>query len=266
MKKFAQLMLFVSMLIFVGFGFTSCNDNDSSGGTSHLKVKLTDSPGDYEAVYIEVLDVKIKSSDDTSENGWVSVGNITPGIYNLLDLTGGVTALLAENDVPSGYVNQIRLILGDDNSVVIDGVSHHLNTPSAEQSGLKLKLNQTLVANTAYTFILDFDLDESIVEAGGSGNYNLHPVLRISAEAVTGSITGKVEAGDYQVLASVAIPGTIVTAYADADGVFYLHGIPAGTYSVILTPDAASGFAPKTIENVIVVNEQTTDTGTTAFP
>jgi hypothetical protein len=35
-------------------------------------------------------------------------------VYNLLDLTAGVNALLADNLVPSGKLGQIRLLLGDE--------------------------------------------------------------------------------------------------------------------------------------------------------
>jgi hypothetical protein len=40
-------------------------------------------------------------------------------------------------------VQQIRLILGTRNTVVLD-ITYPLSTPSAEQSGLKLQVNQTL--------------------------------------------------------------------------------------------------------------------------
>jgi hypothetical protein len=50
------------------------------------------------------------------------------------------------------------LLLGDDkNTVVVGDKTYDLKTPSAQQSGLKLKINQTLVAVT-YEFIFDFDV------------------------------------------------------------------------------------------------------------
>lgn len=243
---------------------TSCSDSeDKDSGTSRIVVKLTDEPGDYDNVFVEVLDVKIKSSSDSDESGWVSIGNVNPGVYDLLELTGGVTLLLAENDVPSGFIGQMRLILGDNNTVVKEGVTYPLNTPSAQQSGLKLQINQTLQPNVTYNFLIDFDVNHSIVvEAGNSGNYNLHPVLRVTTDAISGSITGTVIAGEYQVLASVMVGSEEVSAFADEAGVFFIHGLPAGTYTLTLTPDPTSQLNPQMIENVIVVNEETTDIGT----
>jgi hypothetical protein len=143
------------------------------------------------------------------------------------------------------------------------GVTYPLNTPSAQQSGLKLQINQTLQPNVTYNFLIDFDVNHSIVvEAGNSGNYNLHPVLRVTTDAISGSITGTFVAGEFQVLASVMVGTEEVSAFTDEAGVFFIHGLPAGTYTLTLTPDPTSQLNPQVIENVIVVNEATTDIGT----
>jgi len=141
--------------------------------------------------------------------------------------------------------------------VLKDGTSRPLNTPSAQQSGLKLNLNQTLTAGATYDFLLDFDVANSIViQAGASGNYNLHPVVRVLTTATSGVIKGTVTniVIAKQVLASVVVGTETISAYANAEGVFQLNGIPSGTYTVTLTPDPTSGLIVKTIPSVIVVN------------
>ena len=263
MKNVKKILLSLFAILFLAFFVPSCSESDNnSGGTSRLKVSLTDNPGDYDEVNVEIIDVKVKYSSNTDESGWVSIGIDNPGVYNLLDLTGGVTAALADAEIPSGFLGQIRLILGENNTVVKDGMTYPLNTPSAQQSGLKLQVNQTLEPNFTYDFLLDFDVNYSVVvEAGGSGNFNLHPVLRVISMANTGSISGTVDAGGFQVLASVMVNGVEVSAYTNSEGIFHLHGIPAGTYTVTLTPDPESTFSPLIIENVEVVNGVNTDTG-----
>lgn len=258
--KFCPKLFFVISLL--ALFFVACNDNDDSG-TARMMVRMVDAPGDYDAVNIDVQDVMIKSSTDTGESDWVSIGNVTPGIYNLLDLTGGVNVLLADNIVPSGYLGQIRLVLGNNNTIVKNGETINLNTPSAQQSGLKLMVNQTLVAGATYEFVLDFDVDKSIVSAGSSGMYNLKPVIHVSTTATSGVIKGTISPAltGFQVLASVPVGDTTVSAYADEAGVFQLNGIPAGTYTVTLTPEAGSGKAIKTISSVLVVNGEIKDLG-----
>lgn len=48
-------------------------------------------------------------------------------------------------------------------------------------------------------------------------------------------------------------------------GEFELNGVPAGTYTVTLTPEVASGKTVKTIANVVVVNGQVTNIGSVSF-
>jgi hypothetical protein len=259
MKKlnFKWISLLVIILTTV---FTACSDNDSE--QSRVTVRLTDAPGDYDEVNVEVIDVLIKSSTNPDDQGWVSLGDVTPTVYNLLDLTGGVTALLAENNVPSGKLGQIRLVLGTNNTVVKDGMSYDLKTPSGQQSGLKLLVNTTLQPDFTYDFLIDFDVEKSIVvQAGSSGNYNLNPVLRVSAQVNSGAIKGTVAPANVQTLVSIPVGETTISAYTNEQGVFQLNGVPSGTYTITLTPDPASELAVKTIENVIVANGQITDLG-----
>jgi hypothetical protein len=263
MRKIKLSTLGVLAMAMLGLFLTGCSNSSDSTGTSGVMVRLSDAPGDYKEVNVDVKDVLIKSNSDTDEQGWVSIGK-NPGVYNLLDLTGGVTALLADNKIASGNLGQIRLLLGDNNTVVLeDGTTHKLSTPSAQQSGLKLKVNQTLLADKTYEFLLDFDVEHSIVQAGGSGIYNLHPVIRVSTKETSGGIKGTISPVlvGFQVLASVQVGTTTVSAYANAEGVFQLDGLPVGTYTVTLTPDVASGKEVKTVAGVVVVNGTIADMG-----
>jgi hypothetical protein len=262
MKKVKLNLGMLLLTLFLALFVTSCNNNDDndSSQTSKVSVRMTDAPGDYDEVNVEVIDVKIKSTLENGEDGWVSIGNITPGIYNLLDLTGGVNVLLADNEVPSGFLGQIRLVLGEHNTVVKDGVTYPLKTPSAQQSGLKLKVNQTLTGGVTYDFLLDFDVEHSVVvQTGSTGNYNLHPVIRVSTAATSGAIKGTISPFTFQTLISVQVGDTTVSTYTNELGAFQLSGVPAGTYIVTITPDVTSGFLPITVPNVLVVNGQITN-------
>lgn len=261
MKNIKIYVLSFLVITFLSLFFVGCNkDSSDNSQNSVMTVRLSDAPGDYKQVNIDVRDIMIKSNSNVDDQGWVSIGNLPAEgkIYDLLTLTGGVSALLADKVVPSGYLGQVRLLLGDKNTVVLkDGTSRPLNTPSAQQSGLKLNLNQTLTAGATYDFLLDFDVANSIViQAGASGNYNLHPVVRVLTTATSGVIKGTVTniVIAKQVLASVVVGTETISAYANAEGVFQLNGIPSGTYTVTLTPDPTSGLIVKTIPSVIVVN------------
>lgn len=263
------------MAVVVSFGLVSCSEDDNSDEsidqTANLTVKMTDAPGDYDAVNIDVQDVEIHVEaegtveGDEDGDGWISVGDVQTGVYDLMELTGGISQLLADVEVPAGYVSQMRLVLGDDNTVVVDGETKALNTPSAQQSGLKLQLNQEFIAGESYSYLLDFNVDQSIVTTG-NGAYELKPVIRVSAEAGASTVVGKVLPPedltiDLQTLVKLSNENTTISAYTDANGNFSLNGVPAGTYTLEIIPDTELGIDIYTIEEVIVEENSTNDLG-----
>ena len=224
---------FFALAAFAALSLTSCKEDNE--GTARLQVRLTDAPGDYQAVHVDIKGIEINSGD--GETGWVGLKHVHPGVYNLLKLTGGLDTLLATEELPAGRISQIRLILGENNSVKTGGQVYALKTPSAQQSGLKLKLNATLTEGITYTILLDFDAARSVVSAGNSGGFNLKPVIRSIVEAQSGAIKGSVT----PVLAAPAVfaisgTDTVSTAYADATGTFLLRGVKPGTYQVVIQP------------------------------
>lgn len=267
MKNIKFYVLSFLSITFVSLYFVGCdNKSNDSSQTSAITVRLVDAPGDYKEVNIDVRDIMIKNTTDSGDQGWVSIGNTPTGgkIYNLLNLTGGVSLMLADTLIPSAYLGQVRLLLGDKNTLVLkDGTIKPLSTPSAQQSGLKLKVNQTLLGGVSYDFLMDFDADHSVVKAGNSGIYNLHPVVRVTTAATSGVIKGTISniTVAKQVLASVQVGTETVSTYTNAEGVFQMNGVPPGTYIVTLTPDPTSGLLVKTIPDVIVVNGTVTNMG-----
>ncbi|TAJ11494.1 DUF4382 domain-containing protein [Marinilabiliaceae bacterium JC017] len=234
----------------------ACSDDDAPKN-ARLVVNLTDAPGDYEEVIINVQDVKINASNE-DEGGWMSMSEVNKGEYNLLDFTNGMDTLLAEQELPAVKVSQMRLVLGDGNKVKIDGQYYDLDTPSASQSGLKFNIHADLAEGVTYKLWIDFDAARSIVKKG-NGSYSLKPVIRTYTEATSGAIKGAispVEAKPY-VMAISAAQDTVGT-YADLEtGKFLIKGIDEGTYKVEIVP--AKEYQKKEIENVEVVIGETTD-------
>lgn len=218
---------------------------------ARVEVWLTDSPGDYQEVNVEIEGVEIHASEVDNGSGWKSL-DVDKRIVNLLDLTNGKDTLLGSIEIPSGKISQIRLKLGDNNSVKVGGKVYDLNIPSGSQSGLKLKLNERFVEGVTYEILLDFDVARSIVLTG-SNQYKLKPVIRTITEAQTGAIKGVVDPKE-ATPAIYAINGsdTLGTTYTDSEGHFLLKGIPAGTYEVHFVPNSDYVFVEKDNVNVEV--------------
>jgi hypothetical protein len=252
-----KILLLMTAMVAI-LAFYSCSKNNANG-KARMMVALVDGPGNYEAVNIDVQDVRINYSDDTA-NGWVSLAGVKAGNYDILTLTNGNEALLSDAEIRTGKIRQIRLLLGDNNFVRLGGQTYALKTPSAQQSGLKLKLNQDVVEGLSYKLLLDFDASRSIVQTG-SGKYNLKPVIRSSIEAIGGSIKGVVLPGTFAT-AVYAIQGADTVAGTTAtNGAYLLKGLPAGSYSLAFAPsNTAYQQQTKTGVQVMVNNVTKVDT------
>ena len=254
MKK---ILLPILTVVFCAFLFSACNDDDEKTGTSYLAIHLTDTVAPYDSVIIDVQGVEVKT------NGSTVLLNVNPGHYNLLDFTNGKDTLIAFATIPSGKVSQIRLLLGSDNYIIVDGVRHDLATPSAQQSGLKLNVHYDLVGGVDYILLLDFDAGRSIVTTG-NGGYSLKPVIRVVTLAASGSITGAVQPSAALPALATAMNATdTMSAFTDSNGHFLIHGVPAGTYTVVVEPQLPYG--PDTVYNVGVTVGQLTDIGILNF-
>ncbi len=153
---------------------TACQKNNIESGSTYLKVRLTDSPFDASEVNVEILKVRVNFRNDST--GWIDLAT-NAGVYNLLALQNGVDTLLAQGQVPSNDVGEVRLILGTQNSIVIDSVSQPMMVPSGSQTGLKIKVDRQLNVGLD-SLIVDFDAGLSVVRTGNN-NYILKPVLRV---------------------------------------------------------------------------------------
>ena len=151
--------------------FVSCQPE---ARMSTMNIHLTDAPVDYDEVNIDLKQVQVQFADDTS--GWQNMETVA-GMYDLLQLQNGVDTLIAKGTFPQNTVHQLRLILGNDNNIVVDGDTYPLTVPSGAESGLKIKVHKKLNKNLE-DLIVDFDAGLSIHQ-DGTGDYKLRPVLRM---------------------------------------------------------------------------------------
>jgi len=237
----------------------SCSSEEKN---AKIEVWLTDAPGDYQQVNIDVQGVEIHADDGNQQNGWKSL-DIKKGVYNLLELTNGLDTLLGTLEMPYGKISQLRLKLGENNTLKVNNQTVNLNVPSGQQSGLKLQVHQTLEEGITYKILLDFDVARSIVVTGNS-SYKLKPVIRTITEAQNGAIKGVVSPKE-STPAIYAINGadTLATTFSDENGAFLLRGLVAGSYKVTFVPKA--GYTPTAKENVSVTVGNVTDLGTVSM-
>lgn len=136
---------------------------------------------EVEAIWISITKVEIHKED----TGWVIVvDNGDAGIrYNLFDIAEDAV-IVGISEFEPGIYTQIRLILGENNTIMINNgsgsVEHDLIIPGGGQTGIKLSGFEITQAGRV-RITLDFLVEESIIITGNE-KYKLKPTINIIIE------------------------------------------------------------------------------------
>ncbi|TGN38378.1 DUF4382 domain-containing protein [Marinobacter confluentis] len=177
----------------------SGSSSDDTGSTGTVSFDVTDAPAmEFSNVTVSFTGISLKP-----QNGeWVEFSFDTPKTWNLLDLQGGMSEpLITDEEVPAGPYSELRLLVDTTELASFvtlkdqPDVKKSLAVPSGEQSGLKLKGEFLVAADTTTDFTIDFDVKKSIVNPQGQSlaDYLLKPSLRLVSNLEVGSISGEVD-------------------------------------------------------------------------
>ena len=245
----------------------ACTKSDvNETGRQPFALYLTDDPARYDALNIDIryVEVKVDTSnghhddddDDADddhrgrdEHGRWDTLEMTAGVYNVAALRNGVETLLASGEV-EGRVRKVRLTLGTENTVVVNGTTYPLNLlPGAKRYVyLKLEDKHKSVENGRQRVWLDFDISRSVIFR--NGQYYLLPKIKPFCDAQFGSLEGKVLPGDADVQVTAFSDKDTATAYPEDDGRFKIRGLQPGTYKVVF--DGVDPYIDTTINNVAI--------------
>jgi hypothetical protein len=263
-----QLTRRLGALILGLFGALSCSDS-SGPGTGKLSLVLKDAPGDIKAAVVTISEISLQGS-----GGSIVLRNV-PITTNLLTLSADAATLVQGIIIPAGTYTQLRFVISGAYIEVDDGTSSfyasspsysglppnttlvgNLQMPSFGQSGLKVILpgNALNIGDGGEELlVLDFDVSQSFGhQAGNSGQWVMHPVIKATSASVTGS--GVVTLADPEatlpagalanftatITGSDAVARTASFTDVNADGTFeagFLYLTP-GNYSVTMTAPA----------------------------
>lgn len=245
--------LVLTMSLFAGVAmFNSCSDDDSISGNGDYayKIRMTDAPGPYDEINVDIQSVAIIDG-----NGNTVMMDADTGVHNLLELSNGVDMQLASRNLEDDEVSQIKLTLGTNNTVVLDGETYPLTLSSSDEAGLTINVNQTLEANANNEILLDFDGNSS-VEVTGVNTFKIRPVIRKIDASVTGSISGDVNNSSLAIVTATSVTNVSYTSGIAANGNFKVLGLPPGSYTLTVTPILP--LLPSTQTNIVVQAGQNT--------
>ena len=211
-------LLFLAVMAFAVVIMTACNksasvDSSVPAGKQHLSLYLTDGPGLFDKVMIDIRSVKVlvdtcsntrhHDNDDWDDHGdkeeknkkedscfvWENL-NVKAGVYDILKFRNGADTLLAASGITKGSIRLIKIEMGTNNSVVKDSISYpvFLKANSGNFILIKLKGNEFDEYMPGRTRLwLDFDITRSIIQERDNKFY-LKPVFHFFTINKTGSI------------------------------------------------------------------------------
>lgn len=226
--------LFFLCLLLIGLYSCSSNDNSSEKNKAQIGFYLTDAPSleGYKSVNINIKSVECS----TDGQNWTTL-DVKPCTVDLLHFSNGKDSLLSNVEFDAGTkIQQIRLILGDNNTVVLNnGNIVSLKTPSGQTSGLKLDIQSVAQLTSGYKIMIDFDASRSIVKQGNSGSYLLKPVIRSYITANSSAIDGNILPSNIAMrIFVVTTANDTISTLSDTlqNNYFKLHGLFSGTYDL----------------------------------
>lgn len=283
MKK-ARISLAVAMMAM--FAFTSCDKNvKNDGKEAGVSINMTDAPGDYAALNVEIERVDIYSES----SGWITLSNETQ-MVNVLELTNGVeTNLATSTTLEAGLYTQVAVYFGSNNSIQAQTNGQFAELDLGAESMIIVDINEEISAGSNTDILLDFNVAESVVEVNGV--FTLAPEVNEIEDTETG-IQGQI---DTDVMAHVTLSNgsSSFSGYTDASGYFLLRGMAAGSYTLTIETEdqnasgssnvggslglgieipglvqgnvGAEGMISVTQENVTVVEGEITQMGTVSI-
>lgn len=184
----------------LGFLAASCAPSGPSGSRSGLsssqtplqsfapkpssfRLSLTDAPAkNLKSVFVNVHSAEVWIEKEGHRARLILARNV--GAIDLMTLRNGVMMPLEDFEIPAGIkVEKVRLILEREGNYAVrtDDSICPLQTPSAQQSGIKIKLTNpvTIESDHSYSLVVDFDAQKSVV-IKGNGGCLLKPVLKVA--------------------------------------------------------------------------------------
>jgi len=263
-KRLVGIIAMISLTLFIAAcgGGGGGTDTAVSGSTGELSVGLMDATSnDYQAVYITVSKVSVSqrpvsdTEDADADDAWITVAepNVT---VNLLELVNGVIEPLFLGELAAGDYTQMRLLMGyepDEGKNILGEEHPHANyiiygdeidpeyfpltIPSGFQTGIKIVNGFNIKEGEEKQLVLDFDVMDSIVRAGNSGQWFLKPTIKAMEPEGSAELTGTVFDSTGTEEDPIVIEGAIISAQNG------MGGINSDTVSASTISDETGGYS-----------------------
>lgn len=259
------------MLIVIACNKDNASDVASSGLSKvPLVVYLTDAPLSLDTVNLDIKTVEVKLDTNASYKdddhfgekedldslndqkhhdgfGTWDTLSFTAGVINVAALRNGIDKSLASGSV-AGTIRKIRLSLGTNNSVILDGVTYPLVIKSKYvYVSINKEHHQKDSLNSAATALkLDLDLYRSIKLVNGT--YYFAPYLKPFNDVNFARLSGLVAPVEARPFITVYNSNDTSYGVAAKNGFYKIRGLKGGIYSINFKGN--NGYKDTTINNI----------------
>ncbi len=255
----------LTLTLFAGsMAFTSCKkDTDENGNEPKtMKVRMTDSPGDYEKLEVEIASIEAYSD----KRGWVMLESNSQMVSVLTLTNGAETTLVNETKIKSGTYTKLRFTFGSDNKVWINTEAtlggSFITTEfslalSSPEKQYEVEIDNEVDGSLGANILVDFDVANSI-KGELTGVLTLDPQMTVIKDEKTG-IMGEVE-GSENVAVMAEGNGETYSTYTNENGEFMMRGMVAGSYKITFMP-TEDDVDDEEIEAFVVADGEIKSTG-----
>jgi len=269
-----------------GLLFFACNKSNSPDsnpnipkGQSQVSLYMMDGPGSFTKVLIDIrqvaveIDTASKQNDADQDDEWDDnyygrhrdqsnrsvfwdTLQITPGVYNLLDLRNGTDTLLASGLITTGKILKIRITLGSDNTVFTDSATSYPLEVFGSSPSFTVNVARTNVqdvSNNEFKIWLDFNLARSIFF--WNGEFLLKPYIAVFNDMTESKVQGKVLPERAAALVMGVMGTDTIYAVPFDEGYFKFRNVSPGTWD--FTFKGRNGYQDTTIMNIKVDSMKT---------
>ncbi len=270
MKKFHALIgMIVSFTLMTLISGCGGGTSDATATTGTAYFNLADAPVDDKnvlGVHVGFDAVMVKPAGSQ----WIVEELNETRVINLLDLQDGNSTFISQIELPTGRVNQVRLVINYDASFVELNTSTGIDTQPLDVPSNKEKFVGGFVvpAGGDVNITADFDVRKSLEFTKGQG-YKLHPTIKIVDNSKVGEVSGTVTGldgnttviyaytdGTWEQETSNDFAGAVTSSDA-TDGEYTLAWLSAGTYDLVVVKFDDLGENPQILSVVadVVVTE-----------
>jgi hypothetical protein len=249
----------VSLILFISLACT--DETERSSGL--VNFFMIGSGGDFDEIWLEILGVEVKTtgSRGTDDTQPVFLPNIQSNKrVNIAGFTANSQFLIGRSEFSEGSITNINLILGDNNSVVLNGQEFPIQFSNTAEENLSFPVNFPISGGISHDVILDFDAFRSfLISEGLEPNIIMNPLIRPFLSLERGRANGNISPTNIRVaIIATDEEDSIITTTQPQSGNFSLRGLEEGImYRAYIVPFDQS-YRPELVDSIQVTERSIT--------